>query len=239
MRNGNRFDKRFTLVELLVIISMITMLMGLLIPVLNKTKVMMDQTECINSIRNINLALSDLIQNNDNRYPSPIERFSPTTTWTTALIQGDYMEPVKEPVGWTSKTILSEMCPSNFGYANSTKTYYRNPYMMNGRPRWGGRTGLDDCARTAIVDPQNTVEVLCGSQNEGLLGNKYAIVDHRYTAGLYSQALNRIQGQYHDDHVPTSFTDGRVAPVSIDTYSASDATEAALVWKEWFETKNR
>lgn len=239
MRNRNQFDTRFTLIELLVILSMITILTGLLVPVLNKTKVMIDQTECINSIRNINLALNDLILDNENRYPSPVERFSPTVTWTSALIKGEYIEPVKEPVGWTSKTILSERCPSNFGYANATKTYYRNPYMMNGRPGWGGRTGLDGCHRTAIVDPQNTVEVLCGSLNEGVYGNKYAIVDHRYTAGAFSQSLNRIQGKYHNNRVPTSFTDGRVEAMDIEHYTADTGTEASLVWKRWFETKNR
>ena len=69
-----QIDKKssaFTLIELLVVIAVIALLLGVLMPALNKTKHLVAEKICSSNLRQVNLALATYA--NDNRELFPLE----------------------------------------------------------------------------------------------------------------------------------------------------------------------
>lgn len=58
--------KGFTLVELLVVISVIALILGILVPVLNKARALTLRTVCQSNLRSIGLAFRMYLDDNDN-----------------------------------------------------------------------------------------------------------------------------------------------------------------------------
>src|SRR5436853_7879795 len=59
----------FTLVELLVVLVVISVLLGLLLPVVSKAKEAGRATACLSNLRQIGIALQLYVQDNNNRLP--------------------------------------------------------------------------------------------------------------------------------------------------------------------------
>ncbi|HOF87648.1 MAG TPA: prepilin-type N-terminal cleavage/methylation domain-containing protein [Armatimonadota bacterium] len=101
-----RYPRGFTLIELLVVIAIIAILAAILFPVFAKAREKARTNSCINNQRQIAIALSMYIQDNDELLPPD----TGTTAWSSLL--KDYNEP----------TIYD--CPTGVGTGTNTNPEY-------------------------------------------------------------------------------------------------------------------
>jgi prepilin-type N-terminal cleavage/methylation domain-containing protein/prepilin-type processing-associated H-X9-DG protein len=151
----------FTLVELLVVISIIAILIALLLPALAKAKALSQEVVCASNMRQVDLAAYEYSQNNDGRGPSFMDGSTAAlgsncyTRWDQLLlpyVAGGTVGP--KPVWnfdeWTSQTIETVyLCPTvasnpadlSWWHSVHNWTSYRINALMAGQNE-AGDTGV-------------------------------------------------------------------------------------------------
>ena len=109
MHTRNRFG--FTLVELLVVISIIALLIGLLLPAIGRARRTAQQTQCGTNLRGIHTGLVAYSQQQNESYPLPSQIDRANQTESLAMVGGD--EEAKDRTGNIWSVLLYQNVISN------------------------------------------------------------------------------------------------------------------------------
>ena len=140
MKRSGYMRRKFTFIELLVVVAIIAILVSILLPALNQAREAGRKISCVNNIKSITLAHS-MYLNDYNDWTMGAECYHNKDSWDCAL--GSYLGNLKRTEKRTSD-ILN--CPSNpLGRIDENNKFYRsysvNSYLTIRNKEW--TFGLD------------------------------------------------------------------------------------------------
>ena len=235
----------FTLVELLMVIATISLLIGLLLPALGKTRAAARRSTCQSSQRQIGIAMWAYLQDDHGRFPIAYywvdHSGRPTSTITNHQVTWDTIAEngqVRPGLIWSyAADYLVQQCPSYVGPSNTLvpEAYsgynYNTSYVGRGvlEGRWGGMT--EQPAMIAeIANPANTALIGDGGFQNG--ANKFMRAPGDASPGGRTLSAAGSQAYRHLDSTNVAWVDGRV-DTRTKRHKMPSANSATLNYQGW------
>ncbi|MGC9261226.1 MAG: type II secretion system protein [Phycisphaerae bacterium] len=137
----------FTLVELLVVISIIAILIALLLPALAKARILAVQIQCASNMRQVGIALHEYANEFRGQYPMAFTAFYPT--YSGRALNSSYSAYLPYP-----DAALGALYYDSFGYNGGSTMINPRPGILN--PTAQG-ISLIYSTEPGVISPQNFV----------------------------------------------------------------------------------
>jgi prepilin-type N-terminal cleavage/methylation domain-containing protein len=218
MKRQNRPKQAFTLVELLVVITMLAMLAATMLPALASTKRNTQKITCINNLKQVGIAFRTWEASNSGHYPMAVsyaagganEYLSHSSGNGSSANSGGgtsagaaYL-PQMAFLVMTNELASTKLvyCPADAIHTAATNFTYQNFAGINAAPASGpittSQTSLSGCsyfvgADATEADPQSILAGDCNIGNSGTAGNapasyRFGITPPTFTS--FAQAIS-------------------------------------------------
>jgi prepilin-type N-terminal cleavage/methylation domain-containing protein/prepilin-type processing-associated H-X9-DG protein len=223
----------FTLIELLVVIAIIAILIGLLIPAVQKVREAANRASCQNNLHQIGVALHNY-ENANKAFPPGRTTISPLHSWTAAILpyieQQNVFNAYKYNVDWNNPTNYPAVqtqvaifnCPSVPAgrrtdntiaaapacgdYATISEVHYQVCINCFGYPGFTGKTGDPRQVGALIKDARTRMtDIKDGTSNTIMVAEDAARPAHYMAAGV-EVTVNPVnkEGGWADPGAPFS-----------------------------------
>jgi len=203
-----KISQGFTLIELLVVIAIIAILAGMLLPALAKAKAKAVQTQCLNSMKQINLGMIMYIGENNDTTPETPANADPNDH--ASYIWWHYKDLLLPYVGIKGPSSSNDVlfhCPKDRGWATDPR--YNSPPLV---PLWS----FSDFDYSSYVYNGNHSDDMTDTRNIGGVkassilhpSRTWLIAEWPLQWGLSWHAWRQDYPSFNDAIVNCSFVDG-------------------------------
>ncbi len=180
--------KAFTLIELLVVIAIIALLMGILMPALQRVRKQAKTVYCLNNLRQIGVAMQQYAFENDEYIPRALDH---NIKWILVFIPflGNEYKDVEN-----YREVDVYQCPSfprtgvgQYGYSNAEQTvdYVVNAWDMENPGFSTGNRGTQIGRPTKLTEIVSPAQRIYMADNEA--GNWRPVIRDRYELDIMSR----------------------------------------------------
>ena len=226
--------KRFTIVELLVVISVIAILAGMLLPALNSAREKARSIICLNNMKQWGLAIGMYCDSSNDYYPGA---YCYSKSWNAHVV------PYITSKDGTQEVLLSAMnklaCPSAAVLteaADDAKVKFSSVALtayFGGRSYWGGGD-LDQFAKRRDVKNSSRI-VLTGEKEAGVTSGGYVLTNDSYVniTATGTTAYTKRMSIRHSGNANFTMMDGHAETRSRSAIEAMSSREKGVdIWKE-------
>jgi prepilin-type N-terminal cleavage/methylation domain-containing protein/prepilin-type processing-associated H-X9-DG protein len=229
MKNPSRYRSGFTLIELLVVIAIIAVLAALLLPALSKAKQAGQSTQCLNNVRQLQMAVHLYTEDYNGWFPYNHETYAPSgdsyISSRPAWVRGYLNYKPENSYNTNSAVLLAEgtvgaylqnatvfRCPADKSYVESPFGKFNRVRSVSMNTLVGSRFGSPDMQfyqKYETIRQPSRIFVLAEEHEDSIDDNNMLVPQH-YPNGGFDPGFASLVASRHGGRCSFSFADGHV-----------------------------